>query len=573
MHNEIAEALSAAASLPREQVLKILVQSKELEHGDFSFPCYILAKQWRIAPDECAKKLSHSLKLPELVEKAEAAGPYLNFFLERAPQAAKVIQSVLHGGPDLSHERDHTVIVEYSSPNIAKPFHVGHLRTTVIGHSLDRIYRHLGYKVVSINHLGDWGTQFGFVWAGCEIWGHPQDPSVFDLVSLYTKAAALRKAQEDGKTSADDQALPDVNQMAREYFKRLEAGEKEALEFWQWCYGISMQYLQQLYDRLGIRFDHYTGESFYRDKIGKIDAELKQSGILQESRGAWGVDLGGKLGFARLFTEDGRSLYITRDIIAADYRYHTFNPFKILYVVGAPQKLHFEQLKGVLEKMRHPAAERVIHVAYGNVPHVSTRHSSGEADKIWLHSLLEEAHERALDAYRHQVEKRPEGLDEEGVAEAVGLGAIFFNYLSRSNVKEFNFSWEEALNFQGDTGPYVQYALARINGIQAKAAAEGLRCSDDFDAQLLTDDQAYSLVSLISRFQAAVRKAADEYEPCHIALHVLEVARAFSSAYKSLRVIGQEKSVAEARLTLFAAIKRVLEQGLALIGVPVVARM
>jgi len=574
--DQIVQALSHSTGLTQAQLSEILIEPKELRYGDFSFPCYVLAKQWGIAPPECAKKLEQMLKPPPQVERSEAAGPYLNFFLKRAPQVERVIKEILTRREAIGSEQnsEHTIIIEYSSPNIAKPFHVGHLRTTVIGHALDRIYRHLGYRVISINHLGDWGTQFGFVWVGCELWGRPQNATVFDLVAYYTKAANLRKAQEKGEVPPEDAKYPDVNQMAREYFRKLEAGEKTAVDFWQWCLNISLDYLRNLYKRLGIHFDFYTGESFYRDQLKKTEQELRESGILEESRGAWGVNLGDKLGYVRLFTEDGRSLYITRDITAADYRYRTFNPLKILYVVGAPQKLHFQQLIGILKKMKHPAAERIVHVAYGNVPHVSTRTSSGAAERIWLHTLLEEAHERALHAYRHQVEKRPENLDEQAVAEAVGLGAIFFNYLSRSNVKEFNFTWEEALNFQGDTGPYVQYALARINSIQAKAANEGLpQPSAEINAELLTDDNAYSIVSLLSRFHATIRRAAEEYEPYHIALYVLELARTFSAAYKSLRVVGQEPELAKARLALFTAVKYVLQRGLNLIGVPPVERM
>ena len=575
MHPALIKAIASCGSIPEDQVTKTLVQPKELTHGDISFPCFILAREWKIAPPECAKKLGQLLQLPDDIERSEPVGPYLNFFLRRGPYASRVISGILKDKFDVGRgvRRPEAVIVEYSSPNIAKPFHVGHLRTTLIGHSLDRIYRYLGYNVISINHLGDWGTQFGFVWAGCQFWGKPAQASVFDLVDRYVKATTLKKAQEQGKVSPPDADKPDVNQVAREYFIRLESNNKEALEFWQWCLDVSLEYLKTLYSRLDIRFDQYTGESFYRDRLKSIEEQIKQSGILEDSRGALGVDLGKKLGFARIFTEDGRSLYITRDIAAADYRWQTYQPLKILYVVAAPQTLHFQQLVAVLRKMNHPASNAVIHVSYGNVPGISTRGSMGPTDRIWLHTLLDEAHERARDAYRNLVEKRPEGLDEEAVAEDVALGAICFNYLCRSNAKEFNFTWEEALNFQGDTGPYVQYALARLNSIETKAREQGLVADGDFDEALLNEEESHRIVSFLAKFPAVIQRAAEEYEPYHIATYVLDLARSFSAAYNSLRVIGQEPKIAKARLSLFVAIKYVLHAGLKLIGVPPIERM
>lgn len=575
MHPGIISSLASVTALPEEEVAKTLVQPKELTHGDISFPCFIIAKNWKIAPPECAKRLVSLLKLPSDVERAEVVGPYLNFFLNRSAFAASVLPEILKAGLSIGKESHphETILVEYSSVNISKPFHVGHLRTTLIGHSLDRIYRHLGYQVHSINHLGDWGVQFGYVWAGCELWGKPQNATVFDIVDRYVKASTLKKSQEENKLSPEDVDKPNVTQIAREYFKRLEADDPQAQAFWKWNLDLTLDYLHSLYKRLGVHFDYYTGEAFYRDKLKTVEDTIRTSGILQDSRGALGVDLGKPLGFVRIFTEDGRSLYITRDIAAADYRWNTFKPKKILYVVASPQKLHFQQLVGVLEKMGHPAADAVIHVSYGNVPGISTRGSIGPTDRIWLHTLLDEAHEAALDAYRNQVEKRPEGLDEDAVAESVALGAICFTYLCRSNVKEFNFTFEEALNFHGDTGPYLQYALARLHSIEAKAADEGISVDGSFDASVLGAEESHRIVSLLSQFPATVRRAAAEYEPYHIASLLLDLARSFSAAYNSLRVVGQEKHVAKARLSLFMAIKNVLHVGLTLLGVPPIERM
>ncbi len=575
MREKLVHLIADSTKLPFEQVTKLLSYAKDSQHGDLSFPCFVLAKSWSLPPADCATRLASALTLPDEIDHAMAVGPYLNFFLRRDWLAQTTISHILQPGEQSqsTSQQQETIVIEYSSPNIAKPFHIGHLRTTLIGHSLDRIYRYLGYHVISVNHLGDWGTQFGFVWAGCTLWGSNQDASIFDLVNLYIRATTLRKQQEEGTVPPDDSDKPNINDMARAYFLRLEQNDPEAVKFWEWVLDISMSYLRKLYQRLGIHFDYFTGESFYRNKLTAIEQLLRDSGILEDSRGALGVDLGKKLGFVRIFAEDGRSLYITRDIAQVDYRYHTFHPQKILIVVGAPQTLHFQQLIGVLDKMKHPAANCVVHVSYGNVPGISTRASTGSGDRIWLNALIDEAHERALGAYRTQVDKRPEGLDEEQVAEAVGLGAICFNYLSRTNTKEFHFSWEEALNFQGDTGPYIQYALARINGIEAKAIESGLKITHDFDAKLLIQDEAYQLVALLGKFDEVVRRAASEYEPYHVALYVLQVARAVSLAYRSLRVVGEDRPVANARLALFRAARQVITAGLALIGVPPVDRM
>lgn len=574
MRDAIVEALVAVSGLDAPAISKVLTRSTQVEHGDFAFPCFLVAKNLKLAPPDCAKKLAAEIKLPPGVSKAEAAGPYLNFFLDRAQASKELVSKILASRFEVAKAapRSEAIVIEYSGVNIAKPYHVGHLRNIIIGRALDRIHRHLGYNIVSINHLGDWGTQFGFVWAGCELWGRPAEETVDGLVALYRKATGLKEAQETKNVPAEDADKPDVNEMARAYFKRLEDGEQEAFDFWKWCLDISLEYFKKLDHRLGVFFDYYMGESFFRDKLDAVESMVRGSGILEESRGALGVDLGKQLGFARVFAEDGRSLYITRDLAAADYRDKTFKPEKILYVVDARQSLHFKQIVAIFDKMKHPVAKKIVHIPYGHVPGITTR-GSADQDRTSLKALLDEAHERAKEAYRSEVSKKPEGLDEEVVAEAVGMGAVFFNYLCRSNIKDFHFSWEDALNFQGDTGPYIQYALARLNSIEAKAKEEGLQTSQEFDASVLADDDSYGLVFLLSKFEPAIAKAAAEYEPYHVANYVLDLAKAFSGVYRKLRVIGEEKNVAEARLALFMAVRNTIHTGLSLIGVPPVDRM
>lgn len=571
VREHLVHALSKASGLDSAVIEKTLTKSTQIEHGDFAFPCFPLAKTWKISPPECAQKLAAAITLPLGVQKAEPAGPYLNFFLNRAPVVQNVVTSALSKQWPVAKgaQRPETVIVEFASPNIAKQYHVGHLRNILIGNALDRIYRHLGFKVVSINHLGDWGTQFGFIWVACQIWGKPQNATVSDLTALYIRASNLKKAQEENAVAPEDKDKPDANQMAREYFLKLEGGDKEAFEFWKWIYDVSLAYLKPLDERLGVKFDHYLGESFYRDKLDAVETSIRESGILEDSRGAKGVDLGKKLGFARIFAEDGRSLYITRDLAAADWRFKNFSPSKIIYVVAAPQTLHFQHMIGIFDRMKHPVAGLIKHVAYGQVPGISTR--AGTA--VTLESLLDEANERALETYRSEVERKPAGLDENEVAKKVGLGAVVFEFLSRSNTKDFNFTWEHALSFSGDSGPYLQYAVARLNSIEEKARSEGLNVSTTFDAESIVDADAYSLVTLLGRFEDVLNRSAAEYEPYYISLYALEVAKTFAGVYRSLRVVGAEKNAAEARLALFMATREVLKTCMNLIGIPAVDRM
>lgn len=576
----LIDTISKVTTLEPIQVAKVLTKpqnrAQNRDHGDLALPCFQVAKVKGISPPEAAKWLAENISLPPGITKATPVGPYLNFTYDRKTIFAATIPIILKEQEGYGRKADHgkTIIVEYSSPNIAKTFHVGHLRTTLIGHSLVQIYKHLGYKTIGINHLGDWGTQFGFVWAGCKLWGRPEQPTVDALVDIYRRATNLKKAQEENTVSADDRDKPDINQMARDYFISLEGGDKEATEFWQWCLDISLDYLKSMYRRMGIEFDHYTGESFYRDMLESVEQKIRDSGILEESRGALGVDCGKKLGFARVFTEDGRSLYITRDIATAMYRQDTFSPEKILYVVAAQQSLHFQQLIEILKRMKEPVSDKMVHVSFGFVPGMKTREGGG----ISLKDFLDESYDRALTAYRSEVQKRPEGSNDEKIAEAVAVGSMYFYFLSNSNVKDFHFSWDQALNFQGDSGPYLQYALARINSIEAKANNAGISLNKDnnsFNPDLLVEDHAYDLALLLTEFGAVIEKSGDDYEPYYIASYLLDLAKAFSRAYNELRVVDESvsKELATTRLSLLVAVKYVLASGLKLLGVPVVERM
>lgn len=570
MKELLISSLVATSGLSRESIEKSVTPTKDTKHGDYAFPCFALAKIWQLSPPECAKKLQETVVLPKGFSRAEVQGPYLNFFLDRALITSRVTSEVLKQGAAYGgRTKSSTIVIDYSSPNISKPFHIGHLRTTIIGLALYNIFEHLGHKVVGVNHLGDWGTQFGFVYAGCHIWGKPEG-DMNSLVGRYVDANLLRKAQDEGK----ELDKPNVQEIARDYFRRLEAGDQEAVDFWKWNIEASLQYYRKTYERMGCKFDSWNGESFYSQFFEEYTKVLKESGILENSRGALGVDLGEPLGFARLLTEDGRTLYLTRDVITADYREKTYSPERLVYVVGAPQTLHFKQLRGIMERLHHPAASKIVHIPYGHVPGISTRKMKGESSDISLDALLDDAHDRAKTAYESEVARRPEGVDVEAVAESVGLGAVFFNYLCRTNNKEFHFNWDEALNFKGDTGPYLMYAVARLYSIEEKAAADGLLPSQYAQGEHLSEIEAWEIVSLLSKFNAVIEKTALDYEPCNVCNYALDLAKAISRAYLTLRVMGEEKKeVAQARLTLFVSARTVLATALSLLGMRTLRRM
>lgn len=567
---DIAQNVATTLGVDSDQVAKLISPSQELGRADFALPCFTFAKALKQAPQQIALNLAAEIKLPTTLERVEAVAGYLNFFVNRPAFADQVLKRCPQARAPRASTNQAAVLIEYSSPNIAKPFHVAHLRTTFIGAALDRINRFLGQNVISINHLGDWGTQFGFVYAGCKLWGKPENPSVDQLVDVYVRATNLRAAQDAKQIEQidpQDRDKPEVNQIARDYFQKLEAGDAEAQSFWQWCLEISLDYLKQIYARLGVSFDHYTGESFYRGMLEQVEQQIRDSGILENSRGALGVDLGKELGFVRIFAEDGRSLYITRDIAAAIYRFETYSPQKIIYVVGAPQSLHFKQLVAVLEKMKHPVASLIDHVAFGNVPGMSTRAGT----TISLSDYLSEAQARALEAYRSEVQKRPEGVDEEKVANAVAIGATYFYFLSHSNIKDFQFRWEEALNFQGDSGPYLQYTVARLNSIAERAKAVGILPQPS--GIKLSENVAHEIITTLSKFEAAVVQAQLTSEPQVLAHYALDLARSVGRGYRELRVLDEATEVASARLALLEECRMTLQICMQLLGIPVIEKM
>ncbi len=561
--DEAIAVIAKHGDVEPEVVDRSLTTPPKPELGDFAFPCFVLAKKLKKAPPAIAAELAAGVSDDlKLLHRATATGPYLNLAVKRDLFAATVLKSAQHECEDYGRSNvgaGKTIVIDYSSPNIAKPFHVGHLRTTIIGSALYRVFKALGYNVVGINHLGDWGTQFGKQIVGLKRFGKPDD--VNDLVALNQLYVKYHQEEENA---------PELTEEAREWFRRQEAGDEEALELWRTIRETSLRYLQRVYDRLGIEFDSYVGESFFNDKMEAVVEEAAAKGLTSISDGALVIDLNGE-GIetpALLKKADGATLYLTRDVAAAKYRHDTYHCDQMIYVVGTAQSLHFRQLFAVLKLMGHDWYSTCVHVNFGLVHGMSTR----KGNAIYLEEFLNEARDRALKYMHENIGKRPElSQDEEqDVAEAVGVAAIFFSDLSKQRIKDYNFDWDTAISFEGDTGPYLLNAHARIAGIVRRC---GIELNPEADLSLLVEPESHQLVSLVARYPAVLMDTARLYEPSVLAGYLLELARALHSSYRALRVKDAEPATAEARLLLFCVVKQVLKSGLTILGIRALDRM
>ncbi len=559
-----AEAVAVIArhgEIEPAEVEKALTVPPKPGMGDLAFPCFLLAKKLKKAPPIIAKTLAEQVAPDlKLFQKIEAVGPYLNLSVDQARFAEAVLREAVQAGVSYgtSTEGDgKTIAIDYSSPNIAKPFHVGHLRSTIIGGALYRIFAALGYKVVGINHLGDWGTQFGKQIVGLKRYGKPED--VEDLMALNRLYVEYHRQEEKS---------PELAEEARDWFRRQEAGDAEALELWKRIRQTSLAYLDKIYARLGSRFDSVTGESFFNDKMDAVIEEAEAKKLTSISDGALVIDLKGE-GIetpALLRKADGATLYMTRDVAAARYRYHTYSPDQIIYVVASSQSLHFQQLFTVLKMLGYDWSTRCHHVGFGLVQGMASR----TGNVVYLEELLDEARDRALHHMREHIEKRTALEDEEAVAEAVGIAAILFWDLSKQRIRDYRFDWDLAISFEGDTGPYLINAHARIGGIIRKC---GVELDPEADVSLLVEPEAHQLVSQVARYQEVLREAARLYEPSVLAVYLLDLARALHSGYRALRVKDEAAHKAKARLLLFTVVKQVLKNGLEILGIPALERM
>lgn len=550
--------------------VKFLETPPDRKMGDLAFPCFQLAKTLRKAPPMIAKEISEKIEsageLPELVEKIQVAGGYLNFFLNRAAVTKAVIGSVLTQGDDYGKSDEGAgkkVLVEFSSPNIAKPFHIGHLVSTALGSSLERIYKFLGYDTVKINHLGDWGTQFGKLISAYKRWGNEEavrkDP-INELLKIYVQFHKEAETQ------------PELEDEARAYFKALEDGDEEVTRLWKFFVEASLTEFNRMYDMLGISFDSYAGESFYSDKMPEVVEIMRAKNILEESDGAQVVRFeDDNMPPCIILKSDGSTIYATRDIAAAVYRKRHYDFFKNIYVVGTPQALHFKQVFACLDKMGMDCAEGCVHVGFGYVRFPDRVLSTRHGDVVLLEDVLKEAVEKTKEIIlQSATSKHVEDLDY--VSEKIGVGAVLYAFLKNGRERDIIFTWKDMLDFEGESGPYVQYAYARGKSVLRKTAEMGIDYSGA-DLGLATSDEEYALVMLLNRFQNVVREAAEKYEPCVVTRYVTELAQQFNKFYNNCSIMKAEDSVRDARLKLTEAACICIRSALNLIGVEVVEKM
>lgn len=565
MKDKIVKLLDDAIEvLNAEQISELLEQPPKKEMGDYAFPCFRLAKELHKAPPMIAKDIADSLGQADFIEKVEVLGAYINFFLNKDQFASTVVSNSISdsfGSSEIGKGK--TICIDYSSPNVAKNFHVGHLRTTVIGNSLYKIYSKLGYKVERINHLGDWGTQFGKLIVAYKNWGSEEavkEKGIEELMRLYV----LFHDEADKNPELEDEA--------RAWFHKMELGDEEALKIWKWFFDISLEEFKRTYKLMGVEFDHYTGESFYRDKTDSVVKELQDKNLLTDSEGAKIVDLSEyDMSPCLILKKDGSSIYATRDIAAVEYRKATYNFTKCLYVTGQEQKLHFAQVFKVMELLGNEwAKDSLVHIPYGLVSLQGEKLSTRGGNVIYAEDILHEA----ISKIREIIEEKNPDLSAEEKDEAsriVGVGAVIFNDLYNQRIKDVSFSWSHITSFEGETGPYVQYTYARCSSI--------LRNISDFtpdgniDFSILSDETSTELLKEINRFPQVVVDAADRYEPSVVARYAVDLAQAFNRFYTENRIAVDEKNVRDARCTLTYITRRILKDSLDLLGIGVVEKM
>ena len=564
---KIAELLSAHIEGLEEAEIRDMIETPaDSSMGDFALPCFKLARVLRKAPPMIAKGIAEAIADDPMFAKVEQVNAYVNMFLNREAFAGDVVSEVITAGADDGRSEvggGRKVIVEYSSPNIAKPFHIGHIRSTVIGHSIANIYDFLGYDVFRINHLGDYGTQFGKMIVAYRRWGNKEDvirEPIKTLLEYYKKF----HEEADNDPSLEDEA--------RATFTKLEHGEKEEVELWQWFRDESLKEFNRVYDMLGIHFDSYNGESFYSDKMPRFVKELEDKGLLEEDQGAQIVRLDDyNLPGALITKADGSTLYITRDIAAAVYRKETYDFYKNIYVVASQQNLHFQQWIQILEMMGYEWARDCVHVPFGLVSMEEGTMSTREGRVIFLEDVLN----RAVDQTREIIKEKNVNTENiEETAAAVGIGAVVFNELSNYRIKDYVFSWEHVLNFEGETGPYVQYTHARACSILRNAGEDILaRAKAGFDPSYITGDSAHELETLLYELPGVILEAGEKYEPSIVTRHIVDIAQAYNRFYHDEHILVENEDEKVAKVALVMAAKSAIASGLALLGMKAPEKM
>ena len=565
LKEEIAKLISEqVADLNFDEIKNMIETPQDSKMGDYAFPCFRLAKVLRKAPPLIAKGIAEAIADNDIFEKVEQVNAYVNMFISKEEFVEEVIEEVMEQGDEYGRSNvgeGKPVIVEFSSPNIAKPFHIGHIRSTVIGNSINLLWDAMGYKVTRINHLGDYGTQFGKMIVAYRHWGNEEDvrrEPIKTLLHYYTKFH--EEAEND----------PSLDDEARETFAKLEQGGKEETELWQWFRDESLKEFTRVYDMLGIEYDSYAGESFYSDKMPAVVQELKDKNLLVESNGAEIVDLEPYgLTPAPILKSDGSTLYITRDLACAKYRKATYDFYKNIYVVASQQNLHFQQLKKILELMGYEWSKDIVHVPFGLVSLEEGTMSTRAGRVVFLEDVLN----RAIDETRDIIKEKGVATDNiEETAKQVGVGAVVFNELSNNRIKDYVFSWKQVLDFNGETGPYVQYTYARCASILRNAGDDANDLSG-FDPSYITGEAAYTLAKEIYALRDVIIEAGEKYEPSILTRHIVDMAQAFNKFYHDEHILTDDKEERKAKLALVVAAKTAIRNGLRLLGMEAPERM
>ena len=548
--------------LTLEEITALIEVPPNKDMGDFAFPCFKLAKVFRKAPNMIAAELSEKIEAKGVISNVTPLGGYINFFVNKSQLAETVIKDVLTKKEKYGHSnlgKDKTIVIDFSSPNIAKPFHIGHIRTTVIGNALYKIYDSQGYNTVRINHLGDYGTQFGKLIVAFKLWGNKEAVEanpIPELLKLYIQF------------HDEAERHPEMEDEARAWFTKLENGDKEAKELWQWFRDESLKEFARVYDLLDIEFDSYAGESFYSDKMGVVIDQLKEKGLLVQSQGTNVVDLEQyNMPPALITKNDGSTLYMTRDLAAAIYRKNTYDFDKCIYVVGSQQSLHFQQLFKVLELMGYEWSKDLIHVPFGMVALEEGTMSTRKGRVVFLEDVLKQAVEKTKEIV---LSKNPNAKNVDQIAKQVGVGAVVFQELSNSRIKDYTFSWSRTLSFEGETGPYVQYTHARCCAVLRKAEEE---VTTDINYDLLSDGDGAEVLKVIGSFNKSILAAMRKNEPHIITRFVLDLAQAFNKFYHDNPILVEDAELRKARLALVAATRQTIENALALLGMHAPERM
>lgn len=563
---KIAQKISEVTNIEKEELKTYIEIPPNSDLGDYAFPCFKLAKSLRKAPPVIASEIKEAIKLDDgSIEKIEIVGGYLNIYINKASLAETVLKEVAqkqekYGSSNIGMGKN--VVIDYSAPNIAKPFHIGHLRSTVIGGALYKIYNFLGYNSVGINYLGDWGLQFGKVMAGYDMWKDEYDFSQSEIQAILK--IYVRFCQEEKER-------PELTELAREYFKRLEDGEEKEVETWKWIRKISLENYQKTYNLLNSKFDSYNGESYYNDKMDAVVDELREKGLLKESEGAQVVDLSEyDMPPCIIITSAGTTIYATRDLASLKDRINKYDFDKAIYVVGNEQRLHFKQVFKVLELMGYPEyARKCEHVPFGLVVDKDgEKIGSRKGNSVFLEDILKEA----IQKVEKIIDEKNPGLEDKGeVARKVGVGAIIFNDLSNSRIKDEIFDWDMLLNFQGETGPYIQYIYVRTRSLLEKAGY--VPDLENINFSKLQEKEAVETLKLLYRFNEFVTLAADKNEPSIISRYLIDVAQNFSTFYNEHKIITEDKTVQDARLALTYAVGTVLKSGVTLLGMEMPNKM